>query len=108
MYNILESGGNDMSINDSTKHRQNLKIGDHGHLSDLKKGQIAKVLDFHNDNAALKRHLLDMGITRGVIVKVKKVAPFGNPIDIELRGYELAMRIEDLKNIDIVVLGKEK
>lgn len=56
----------------------------------------------------LKRHLLDMGITRGVIVKVKKVAPFGNPIDIELRGYELAMRIEDLKNIDVVVIGKEK
>ncbi len=97
-----------MGINDSTKHRQNLKIGDHVRLSDLKKDQIAKVLDFHNDNAALKRHLLDMGITRGVIVKVKKVAPFGNPIDIELRGYELAMRIEDLKNIDIVVLGKEK
>lgn len=41
-------------------------------------------------------------------MKVKKVAPFGNPIDIELRGYELAMRIEDLKNIDVVVIGNEK
>ena len=97
-----------MSVNDSTKHRQNLKVGDSGHLSDLKRGQVAKVLDFHNDNAALKRHLLDMGITRGVIVKVKKIAPFGNPVDIQLRGYELAMRLEDLKNIDIVVIGEEK
>ena len=49
-----------------------------------------------------------MGITRGVIVKVKKIAPFGNPVDIQLRGYELAMRLEDLKNIDIVVIGEEK
>ena len=97
-----------MSVNDSTKHRQNLKVGDYGHLSDLKRGQVAKVLDFHNDNAALKRHLLDMGITRGVIVKVKKIAPFRNPVDIQLRGYELAMRLEDLKNIDIVVIGEEK
>lgn len=97
-----------MSVNDATKRRQNLKLGDYGHLSDLRKGQVAKVLDFHNDNAALKRHLLDMGITRGVIVKVKKIAPFGNPIDLELRGYELAMRVEDLRNIDIVVLKNEK
>lgn len=97
-----------MSVNDSTTHRQKLETGDHGHLSDLRKGQIARALDFHNDNAALKRLLLDMGITRGVIVKMKKVAPFGNPIEIELRGYELAMRIEDLKNIDVVVIGKEK
>ena len=96
-----------MSENDATKRRQNLKPGDYGHLSDLRKGQVAKVLDFHNDNAALKRHLLDMGITRGVIVKVKKIAPFGNPVDLELRGYELAMRVEDLRNIDIVVLGNK-
>ncbi len=96
-----------MSVNDATKRRQNLKPGDYGHLSDLRKGQVAKVLDFHNDNAALKRHLLDMGITRGVIVKVKKIAPFGNPVDLELRGYELAMRVEDLRNIDIVVLGNK-
>ena len=96
-----------MSVNDATKRRQNLKPGDYGHLSDLRKGQVAKVLDFHNDNAALKRHLLDMGITRGVIVKVIKIAPFGNPVDLELRGYELAMRVEDLRNIDIVVLGNK-
>ncbi len=97
-----------MSINDATKKRLHLHVGETGHLSDLRKGQSARVLDFHNDNAALKRHLLDMGITRGVEVKVKKIAPFGNPVDIELRGYELAMRIEDLKNIDVIVLAEEK
>ena len=45
-----------------------------------------------------------MGITRGVEVKVKKIAPLGDPIDIELRGYELCVRLADLKNIDIKVV----
>jgi Fe2+ transport system protein FeoA len=96
-----------MSDPDVTEFRQNLKPGDHGHLSDLKKGQIAIVLDFHNDNAALRRHLLDMGITKGVVIEVKKIAPFGDPVDIKLRGYELAIRHDDMKGIDIQVLGED-
>ena len=56
-----------MSVNDSTKHRQNLKVGDYGHLSDLKRGQVAKVLDFHNDNAALKRHLTFFNVTPAAV-----------------------------------------
>jgi Fe2+ transport system protein FeoA len=95
-----------MSDPDETKHRLNLKPGDYGHLSDLRKGQKAIVLDFHNDNAALRRHLLDMGITKGVVVEVKKVAPLGDPVDIKIRGYELAMRRDDMRGIDIQVLGK--
>ena len=90
-----------MSVNDSTKHRQNLKVGDYGHLSDLKRGQVAKVLDFHNDNAALKRHLLDMGITRGVEIYVRKVAPLGDPIEITVRDYELSLRKADAKLIEV-------
>ena len=90
-----------MSVNDSTKHRQNLKVGDYGHLSDLKRGQVAKVLDFHNDNAALKRHLLDMGITRGVAIYVRKVAPLGDPIEITVRDYELSLRKADAKLIEV-------
>lgn len=97
-----------MSIPDETKHRQNLKVGDYGHLSDLKKGQRGIVLDFHNNNEALRRHLLDMGITKGVIIEVKKVAPFGDPVDIKLRGYELAMRLDEMKGIDIKVLPPEE
>jgi Fe2+ transport system protein FeoA len=94
-----------MSIPDEHPRRLNLKAGDYGHLSDLKRGQRAIVIDFHNDNAALRRHLLDMGITKGVVVEVKKIAPLGDPVDIKLRGYELALRRQDMMGIDIQVLG---
>lgn len=93
-----------MSVPDETKRRQNLKTGDYGHLSDLKKGQKAIVLDFHNNNAALRRHLLDMGITKGVVVSIKKVAPLGDPVDIKLRGYELCLRRDDMRGIDVKVV----
>jgi|LAHS01.1.fsa_nt_gb Fe2+ transport system protein FeoA len=94
-----------MSIPDEHPKRLNLKPGEYGHLSDLRRGQKAIVIDFHNDNAALRRHLLDMGITKGVVVEVKKIAPLGDPIDIKLRGYELALRRQDMMGIDIQVLG---
>ena len=45
-----------------------------------------------------------MGITRGVIIEIKKIAPMGDPIDIKLRDYELCIRKEDLKQIEIQVL----
>lgn len=75
-----------------------------GHLSDLTIGQKAKVLALHNHNKALRRRLLDMGITKGVEITIKKIAPLGDPIDIELRGYELCLRKEDMKQIDIEVI----
>ncbi len=81
-----------------------LKVGEIGHLVDLQKGQVAKVLGLHNDNPSVKRRLLDMGITTGVEVKVKKFAPLGDPVDIELRGYELCIRKKDLAEIDIEVI----
>lgn len=84
--------------------KQVLTVGQQGHLSDLKKGQTAKVLALHSDNKALRRRLLDMGITKGVEVTIKKIAPLGDPIDIELRGYELCIRKSDMKNIDIEVI----
>lgn len=86
------------------KNRKLLKIGESGHLSDLKRGQKCVVLDFHNDNAALRRHLLDMGITKGVKIEVKKIAPLGDPVDILLRGYELCIRKKDMTSIDIKVV----
>ena len=55
----------------------------------------------NNDNFNLKRRMLDMGITGGVVVKIKKVAPFGDPISIELRGYELCLRKSELANIEV-------
>jgi len=80
-----------------------LKQGQQGHLIDLKVGQKAIVLGMHN-KPAIKRRLMDMGITTGVEVVVKKVAPLGDPVDIYLRGYELCIRKDDLKEIDIEVI----
>lgn len=82
-----------------------LDVGGEGHLSDLMIGQKAVVLALHNDNKAMRRRLLDMGITKGVIVQVKKKAPMGDPVDIFLRGYELCIRETETKNIDIRVVG---
>lgn len=73
-------------------------------LSDLKKGMSARVVNVQNQNKALRRRFLDMGITQGVIVKIKKIAPLGDPISIELRGYELCIRKGDMKNIDVEVI----
>lgn len=87
-----------------SKNRVHLQIGSEGHLSDLERGQKAIVLDFHNDNAALRRRLLDMGITKGVVVEIKKIAPLGDPVDICLRGYELCIRRIDMRSIDVRVI----
>ena len=73
-------------------------------LSDLKIGQKAKILKLNVSNKEIRRHLLDMGLTRGVIVKIKKIAPMGDPIDIELRGYELCIGKSDLSNIEVEVI----
>ncbi|MCQ2792518.1 MAG: ferrous iron transport protein A [Bacilli bacterium] len=81
-----------------------LHSGEEGHLSDLRRGQKCVVLDFHNDNAALRRRLLDMGITKGVVIEIKKFAPLGDPVDIRLRGYELCIRKVDMEGIDVRVL----
>ena len=73
-------------------------------LSELKIMQQALVTNINIKNKNIKRHLLDMGITKGVKIKIKKIAPMGDPIDIELRGYELAIRKKDLKDIEGIVL----
>lgn len=81
-----------------------LKVGEEGHLSDLSKGQVAEVLGLHNNNSAIKRRLLDMGITKGVKISIKNIAPLGDPISISLRGYELCIRKHDMSEIDIKVV----
>ena len=72
-------------------------------LSELKIMQQAIVTNINIKNKNIKRHLLDMGITKGVKIKIKKIAPMGDPVDIELRGYELAIRKKDLKDIEGIV-----
>ncbi len=73
-------------------------------LSNMKKGQsgIVENIDFNDEkNTDFKRkmHLLEMGLTKGTRIKVKKVAPMGDPISIELRGYELCISKKDASRI---------
>ena len=73
-------------------------------LSDLKVGQKAKVLKLNETNKQIRRHLLDMGVTRDTIITVKKIAPMGDPIDISLRDYELCICKNDLSKIEVEVI----
>ncbi|MEG0570078.1 MAG: ferrous iron transport protein A [Oscillospiraceae bacterium] len=69
-------------------------------INNLKPGQKGKVINILTQGA-LKRRLIDMGITPGVIVMVRKVAPLGDPIEINLRGYELTIRKAEAEKIII-------
>jgi len=72
-------------------------------LSDLKIGQKAIVKKINVTNKEIRRHLFDMGVTRGVEVRIKKIAPMGEPVDIEIRGYELALRKQEMSGIEVEV-----
>lgn len=69
-------------------------------LKDLKVGQSGTILR-NNTSGALKQRFMDMGITKGVEVKVLKIAPLGDPIEIEIRGYNLSIRKNDAQKIEI-------
>lgn len=69
-------------------------------LDKLQIGKQAKILTV-GGQGALRCRLLDMGLTPSTNVMVRKVAPMGDPIEIHLRGYELTIRLEDAKNIEV-------
>ena len=69
-------------------------------LKDVKVGKSARVVKLHGEGA-LKRRIMDMGITKGVEVRVRKVAPLGDPIELTVRGYELTLRKSDSEMIEI-------
>lgn len=73
-------------------------------LSEIKVGQRAKIVKLDIQNRQIRRHLLDMGLTRGTEVEVKKKAPIGDPIDIKLRDYELCISKSDLSQIEVEVI----
>lgn len=73
-------------------------------ISDLQIGQKAKILKINIKSKDIRRHLLDMGMTVGTIVEIKKIAPTGDPIDIKLRDYELCVRKDDLSKIECEVI----
>lgn len=79
-------------------------VGNICNLSELKIGQVAKIIENKVTNKNIRRHLFDMGFIVGTEVKVKKIAPMGDPIDIELRGYEIAVKKADLKQIEVEVI----
>ena len=74
------------------------------YLSQLKIGQRAKVTSIEVKNKEVRRHLLDMGLTRGVEIEIKKIAPMGDPIDIKIRDYELCISKENLSQIKVEVI----
>lgn len=69
-------------------------------LKGLPVGKSAKVVRLHGEGA-IRRRIMDMGITKGVEVYIRKVAPLGDPIEINVRGYELSIRGEDAQIIEI-------
>ena len=69
-------------------------------LRQAKIGDTAKVVKLHGEGA-VKRRIMDMGITKGVEVYVRKVAPLGDPIEVTVRGYELSLRKADAEMIEI-------
>ena len=69
-------------------------------LKDVKVGETAKVLQLHGEGA-LKRRIMDMGITKGVVIKVNKLAPLGDPMELTVRGYELSLRKADAELIEV-------
>lgn len=69
-------------------------------LRDVRIGKTAKVVKLHGEGA-LRRRIMDMGITKGVEVFVRKVAPLGDPLEISVRGYELSIRKGDAEMIEV-------
>ena len=69
-------------------------------LRNVPVGNTAKVIKIHGEGA-VKRRIMDMGITKGVEIYVRKVAPLGDPIEITVRGYELSLRKMDAESIEV-------
>ena len=70
-------------------------------LNELKPGQMGKVVKL-NGTGKIKYRIVDMGIIPGTAILIKRFAPFGDPIQINLRGYELSIRKSEAKNIEII------
>ena len=69
-------------------------------LKEVKVGQTVKVVKLHGEGA-VKRRIMDMGITKGVEIYVRKVAPLGDPVEVTVRGYELSLRKADAERVEV-------
>ena len=69
-------------------------------LKDIKVGEHAVIVKLHGEGA-LKRRIMDMGLTKGTEIYVRKVAPLGDPLELTVRGYELSVRRGDAELIEV-------
>ena len=69
-------------------------------LKESKVGDTVRVVKLHGEGA-IKRRIMDMGLTKGVDVQIRKVAPLGDPIEVTVRGYELSIRKADAEMIEV-------
>lgn len=69
-------------------------------LQEVKSGETVTVVKL-NGEGAVKRRIMDMGITKGCSVYIRKVAPLGDPVEITVRGYELSVRKEDAQMVEV-------
>lgn len=69
-------------------------------LKDVKVGKSCKVVKVHGEGA-LRRRIMDMGITKGVEIYIRKTAPLGDPLELSVRGYELSIRKSEAEKIEI-------
>ncbi len=69
-------------------------------LRQAKIGDTVKIIKLHGEGA-VKRRIMDMGLTKGVAVHIRKVAPLGDPIEVNVRGYELSLRKADADMIEV-------
>jgi ferrous iron transport protein A len=69
-------------------------------LRDVSVGDTVRVVKLHGEGA-VKRRIMDMGITKGVEVYVRKLAPLGDPVEVNVRGYELSIRKADAEMIEV-------
>ena len=71
-------------------------------LARLKVGEKGRLIGFGRENKAFRRRLLDMGLTKGVLIEIKQISPLGDPVSVVLRGYKLCLRKEDTENIELI------
>ena len=76
-------------------------------LKEVKPGETVRVIKLNGDGV-VKRRIMDMGITKGVEIYVRKVAPLGDPVEISVRGYELSLRKADADMVAVEELSTKK
>lgn len=75
-------------------------------LNKIRPGTTVKVVKLHGEGA-IKRRIMDMGITKGVEIFVRKVAPLGDPLEVKVRSFELSLRKADAEMVEVEIIGGE-